>query len=92
MTDAEAVEATKQGWSLLAEWSSMVSMLPLEDWLCAIDRAETIGPIAHADLWRYSHASLADVKELIEAAMPLKQKVLKMQRRLRESGETAPGA
>ena len=49
-------------------------LLPLAEWLRAINRAETVGPILDPTLYREylnSPKSVA-IKELIEAAIPLK--------------------
>ncbi len=79
MNDDEAVDATRAGWDLLAMYARNIAILPLEDWLQAMDRAETVAPMIDPTLYIRAHRSMAEVRKMIEAAMPLKRFVLKMQ-------------
>lgn len=79
MTDTEAVDTTREGWTLLANYARIIAMLPLETWLEAINRAEAVGPIVDPTLWIKANGNMADVKRLIQAAMPLKRFVMSVQ-------------
>ena len=73
------------GWDVLLGQAGIISLLPLEDWLVAFERAEAIGPILDPTLYRqylYDPEKKGQViKEIIEAAIPLKQAILKARAR-----------
>ena len=58
-------------------------MLPIEDWLNAFDRAETIGSILDPTLYRDyifdKEGKGEDLKALFRAALPLKREILRLQ-------------
>ena len=86
MKDQEAVQSTIEGYEFLCSQARMIAMLPLEDWLTAINRAEAIGPMLDPTLYREYRDSFkgAIIKELIEAAIVLKAAVLRAQARRKE--------
>lgn len=91
LTDAESVELTKQGYELLCTHGRIIAMLPLGDWLRAIEHAEAAGPFLDPTLYRTYLANPKGqaIKEIIEAALPLKTTIQKWQRILRESAPSA---
>lgn len=87
MIDEQAVSETQQGWDLLISQARIIAMLPLEDWLTAFERAETLAPILDPTLYRdyiYDKEKKGEaIKEIIRAALPLKTAILKLQERYR---------
>ena len=81
MTSEEVELVTMHGFEMLCLWSRMISMLPLEDWLNALNKAETIAPITDPTLYgEYLYSEKAKIlKEIMEAAIPLKRVVMKHQ-------------
>ena len=73
----------QNGFDLLVGQSKIIAMLPLEDWLRAFERAETVAPIVDPTLYRdYLYdpeCKGKKIKSLIVAAIPLKQAILKIQ-------------
>jgi hypothetical protein len=86
MTDKEAAAVTQQGFEILCMWSRNIAMLPLEDWLEALNRAETIAPIIDPTLYiHYQQSAKAHIiKKLIELAIPLKQHVIASQDKIHQ--------
>jgi hypothetical protein len=83
-------EILTQGWDVLFAQAQIIAMLPLEEWLQAFDRAETLAPIVDPTLYRdyiYDPEKKGEaIKSLIEAALPLKRKILELQRRHSNAG------
>lgn len=81
MTEKEAVNTMVQGFNLFATHSRMIAMLPIEEWLQSLERAETLGPIVDPTLFKaYIHSErTAVLKDILHAALPLKRAVLKHQ-------------
>lgn len=86
MKDAEAVKLTQEGFELLCSHARIIAMLPLEDWLQALEHAETVGPILDPTLYReYLYSKKPEIlKGIIRAAITLKQEVLKAQPVIRD--------
>jgi len=81
ITDKKAVELTQEGFEILCLWARNIAMLPLNEWLEALDHAETVGPFLDPTLYRdYIYSEKPKViRELIEAGITLKAAVLKAQ-------------
>lgn len=81
MDNAEASQVTAQGFEILCLWSRNIAMLPLEDWLTTLNRAESIGPIIDPTAYlEYRDDPRSEVfKELLEKAVALKAVVMKAQ-------------
>ncbi len=77
----DAIQSMHDGWDLLIGQANIIAMLPLEDWLAAFERAETLGPILDPTLYRqyiYDPEKKGEViKDIINAALPLKHAILK---------------
>ena len=88
MTDPEVSNALIQGFEFLCQQCAIIAMLPLEDWRDALSKAETIGAVLDPTLYRaYLHSEKAEfIKELIAAAIPVKQLVTKMQETVKTNG------
>lgn len=84
MDDKEARDTMTMGFELLCTRSRMIAQLPLEDWDRAFENAETVGPILDPTLYRqYLYSEKGKViRELIRAAIPLKQTVLEVQSKI----------
>jgi len=79
---------------MLCHWSKLIALLPLEEWQEALNRAETIAVIRDPTLFmQYLHSDKPKIlKSIIEAAIPLKEAVLKAQTEIRAKGFTGdPG-
>jgi hypothetical protein len=81
--DQETIEMMQVGWDMLAQYGKMITMLPLEDWLAAIDKADALAPFVDPTLWMRGHDKMAEIRKIIEAAMPLKRAILALQPKLR---------
>lgn len=89
MTEKEAARYFEQGLEMVALNSRTLAMLPLEEMLEALNRAETAGAIMDPTLYReyiYSDKAKA-LKELIEACLKVKAVVMKMQPLVRKEME-----
>jgi hypothetical protein len=86
MKDKAVEKITIQGFELLCAHSKMLAILPLEDWLKALNQAEIIAPVVDPTLYlKYRNSLKAElIKELLEAAIPLKRVVEKWKPRREE--------
>jgi hypothetical protein len=89
--DAEAVKVTTDGLEMLAMWCRNISMLPLEEWQEAFNKAETVAPLLDPTLYReyISSGKSQVIKELIRLAIPLKHAVLKAQSTLKANSDAS---
>lgn len=87
MTKEDNIRLQAQGFELLCSQARIIAMLPLEDWLSALELAETIGPVLDPTLYRdYLYSQKPEIlKEIIRAAIPLKKAVLKAQPFIKET-------
>jgi hypothetical protein len=87
MTDTEASRVTAEGFEFLCSQCAVIALLPLEDWLAALNRAESVAPVINPTLYRdYEYSNKAQfIKKLIGAAIPVKRLVIEMQGKIRES-------
>jgi hypothetical protein len=73
------------GWNVLIGQAKIIAMLPLEEWISAFERAESLGPILDPTLYRdyiYDPEEKGELlKDLIRSAIPLKREILKLQER-----------
>lgn len=67
------------GFELLCSQAAIIAELPLEEWRAALDRAESIGPFIDPTLMQaYIYSEKPKIlKEILDAAIPLKRAVLK---------------
>lgn len=77
----QSAEDLRDGYELLGQWARMIAMLPLEEWLHALNMVDTIAPILDPTAYReFLHSEKPDIiKSLIRAAIPLKRAVLDAQ-------------
>lgn len=68
MPNGMAPEAYAACQELLIAQARMVQLLPLVDFLEAIDRAETLGPVIDPTLWTKSHKQLESIKRIAQGA------------------------
>lgn len=89
ISDNKAIETMQEGWTLLISQAKIIAMLPLEEWLEAFARAETLGPILDPTLYRgyiYDKDNKSElIQDLIRAAIPLKREILKLQKKFAEA-------
>lgn len=88
MTDDEAVKATTDGWSFVFQQGAMLALMPIEDWLEAFDKAESIAPITDPTLYRdYLYDGKGEIiKNVLVAALNFKRAILKAQKEVKEKG------
>lgn len=81
MTDQEAIALTQNGWTIVFQQGAILALLPIEEWLKAFTRAESIGPILDPTLYRsYTYSGKGEViKDVLEAALVFKQAIIKAQ-------------
>lgn len=81
MEDAEEAQLLSEGFDLLFLWCRNIALLPVEDWIKAFEKAESLVPIIHSTLYqKYVFSEKAKfLKELISTALSVKEIVLKMQ-------------
>ena len=81
MTDSEAMETTRQGWDFVLHQGAMLAMMPIEDWLEAFSRAETLGPLVDPTLYReYLYSGKGEIiKDVLGAALVFKRAIVKAQ-------------
>lgn len=86
MTDDEAVQATADGWSFVFRQGAMLALMPIEDWLEAFDKAESIAPITDPTLYRDYNGKGEIIKNVLVAALNFKRAILKAQKEVKEKG------
>lgn len=76
------------GWDLLIGQARIIAMLPIEDWLEGIRKAEAIAPITDPTLFRaYSASGKGEIlTKVFVAALALKREIIAAQEQLK--GET----
>lgn len=82
--EKDILETMKLGWDLMCNQARIIAMLPLEDWLAAMNKADTIGSILDPTLWMKAHEKMDKIKSIVEAALVLKQAVMKLQPELKK--------
>lgn len=84
MSDRQAVQDLQDGWSFVMSQGAMIALFPIEDWLEALERAETVGPILDPTLFRdYLYCGKGPIiKDVLRAALTLKQAVVKAQQQI----------
>lgn len=88
MSDEEAVEITTTGWSFVFQQGAMIALMPIEEWLEALDRADTVAPIIDPTKYReYLYSGKGPIiKSVLSAALVFKQAILKAQKEVKEKG------
>jgi hypothetical protein len=81
------VEDTMQGWDLVFQQGVLLSHLPIEEWLAAFGKAESIAPILDPTLYRnYIYSGKGEViKDVLNAALTFKNAILKAQKQVKEN-------
>lgn len=70
--------ATRQAdYELLLQWSALIAMLPIDQWLEDLEHAESIAPVLDPTLYRdYIYSAKPEVlKKVMHAALSLKRTV-----------------
>lgn len=77
----KTLEQTQIEYNLLAACAKQIAMLPLEDMIAALDRAETVCPILDPTLFKNYLDSRRGplIKKLMQSALVLKNALLEMQ-------------
>lgn len=88
LTDEEAIQATQDGWTIVFQQGAMLALMPIELWLEAFDKADTVAPITDPTLYRkYLYSGKGElIKDVLRAALTFKQAILKAQATAKEKG------
>jgi hypothetical protein len=81
MTEEETMATLTEGFEFVCQQARLIAMMPIEDWLRALDRAETLGPVVDPTLYReYIYSKKPEIlKKVLLAALALKRVVLEAQ-------------
>lgn len=81
MTGEKDLETMKEGFNYVCNLSRLIAMMPIEDWLNALNHAETIGPILDPTLFRsYIYSRKPEIlKKILRAALELKRTIQEVQ-------------
>lgn len=86
MSDDEAIRTLTEGWDLLMNYSRLIALLPIDDWLEALEKAETVAPFVDPTMYRsYLYSGKSDViKKIMRSALELKRTMEEIQPQVRE--------
>jgi hypothetical protein len=70
--------------SQLVPLSTLILEMPLEDFLNAISRADTLGPILDPTLWMRGSKSMHEIEEVARIFLDAKQKLEKLRNKFLE--------
>lgn len=89
LSDSETLDLTRQGWDFVFRQGAMIALMPIEDWLTALDRAETVGPILDPTLYRdYLQSGKGEViKDVLHAALAFKRVIVAAQEKVKSHPE-----
>jgi len=79
--DSEAIAAMQDGWTFVFQQGAMLALMPMEDWLKAFDRADSIAPILDPTLYRdYLYSGKGElIRDVLSAALTFKRAILEAQ-------------
>ncbi|HEY2012393.1 MAG TPA: hypothetical protein VGH38_02780 [Bryobacteraceae bacterium] len=86
-TEAGEVIEMREGWAFVMQQGALIAMMPIEEWLQGLERADTLGPILDPTLYReYLYSGKGEViKDVLRAALVFKSAILKAQRQVQEN-------
>jgi hypothetical protein len=89
LTDEEAIQVLTEGWDLLFNNARLIAMLPIEQWVEGLERAESAAPVLDPTLYRdYIYSGKGEIIiSVMRAALTLKNAVLEAQPKLAEMRE-----
>lgn len=64
-------EEYQQVLRIAASAANLLSGFDIPELLCAIDRANSIGPVLNPSLWQEKREAMSQDRDLLEAARPL---------------------
>ena len=81
MDDQEAIETLMAGFDVVCQNARMIAMMPIEDWLEALEKGEAIAPFVDPSLYlRYVYSKKPEaLKKVLRAALDLKRAVQSIQ-------------
>jgi len=81
MSDAEAIRTIIEGWEFVLSQTRLIAMMPIEEWLEALEKGESIASIIDPTLYRqYIYSKNPEIlKKVLRAALELKRTVLEVQ-------------
>lgn len=87
MTDQEAINVMTDGWSFVMQQGAMLALMPIEDWIEALDNANTLAPVLDPTLYLKSVYSDKPrlIREVLEGAMVFKRAILKVQKEVTDN-------
>lgn len=81
--------ATRQAdYELLLQWSALIAMLPIDEWLGDLEHAESVAPVLDPTMYRdYIYSKKPEVlKKIMRAALELKRTVEEQQAEITKAG------
>jgi hypothetical protein len=87
VTDQEAINVMTDGWSFVMQQGAMLALMPIEDWIEALDNANTLAPVLDPTLYLKSVYSDKPrlIREVLEGAMVFKRAILKVQKEVTDN-------
>jgi hypothetical protein len=82
LMDQDAIRAMQDGWAFVFRQGALLAQMPIEEWLAAFARAESIAPIIDPTLFikYYSKDSKGDIiRGVLKGALTFKRAILKAQ-------------
>jgi len=81
MSDAEAIQTLTEGWDFVLSQSRLIALMPIEEWLEALEKGESLASIIDPTVYRqYIYSKRPEVlKKVLRAALELKRTVLEVQ-------------
>lgn len=81
LTGTEAIDAMKDGWTIVFNQGALLAEMPIEDWLEGFNRADSIVPILDSTLYRRALASDKPrmIRDILAAALVFKNAIKKAQ-------------
>ena len=85
MARQDTIGNLQQGWDLLFQQAGIIALLPLEEWLSSLEKAEEAAPFIDPTLYRnyiYDPEKKGEsIKSVIRAAIALKKEICSLQER-----------
>lgn len=80
MKDEEAKKVLIEGFDFVCNQARLISMMPIEDWLDALEKSEAIAPFVDPTFYReYIYSKNEVLKKILRAALELKRVVQEVQ-------------
>ena len=84
-SDSDLLGSIHEAWGFVFQQGAMLALMPIEEWLEALSKAETLGPVLDPTLYRaYLYSGKGEIiKDVLEAALIFKRAIVKAQAKIR---------